>query len=166
MIPFFVADRPMSLCIIKGLHLHDYPDVRIGIMAHANTSKNFQKALQQYPCENFEYCDAVRGPCQYQDNISHCPFREQILNQTIKMCDSGIFTREGATLSYEELFEAYQGGVQYGIMIDVYQESQATLTSAKEALKIYKLDNYSFHLVAVAQGTSIEEYLGCYAGLK
>lgn len=167
MIPFFVADRPMSLRIIKGLPLPEYPDVRIGIMAHANTSKNFQKALQQYPCENFEYCDAVRGPCQYQDNISNCPFRERIVNQTIKMCDSGIFTREGATLSYKELFEAYQGmGVQYGIMIDVYQESQATLTSAKQALEIYKLGNYSFHLVAVAQGTSIEEYLDCYAGLK
>lgn len=167
MIPFFVADRPMSLRIIKGLRLQDYPDVRIGIMAHANTSNNFQKALQQYPCENFEYCDAVGGPCKYQDNISNCPFRERIVNQTIKMCDSGIFTREGATLSYKELFEAYQGmGVQYGIMIDVYQESQPTLTSAKEALEIYKLGNYSFHLVAVAQGTNIEEYLDCYAGLK
>lgn len=167
MIPFFVADRPMSLRIIKGLPLPKYPDVRIGIMAHANTSKNFQKALQQYPCENFEYCDAVRGPCHYQDNISNCPFRKRIVNQTIKMCDSGIFTREGATLSYKDLFEAYQGmGVQYGIMIDVYQESQATLTSAKEALEIYKLGNYSFDLVAVAQGTSIEEYLDCYAQLK
>jgi queuine/archaeosine tRNA-ribosyltransferase len=51
-------------------------------------------------------------------------------------------------------------------MIDVYQESQATLTSASEALKIYKLGNYSFHLVTVAQGISIEEYLDCYAGLK
>lgn len=167
MIPFFVADRPMSLRIIKGLNLLDYPDVSIGIMAHANTSQNFQKALQQYPCEKFDYCDAVRGPCQYQDNIFNCPFRERIVNQTIKMCDSGIFTREGATLTYEELFKAYKRmGVKYGIMIDVYQESQATLTSAKKALEIYKLDNYSFHLVAVAQGTSIEEYLDCYAGLK
>ena len=37
-IPFFVADRPMSLRLLKSLPLQNYPNVRIGIMAHANSS--------------------------------------------------------------------------------------------------------------------------------
>ncbi len=99
----------MSLRIIKGLPLQQYPDAKIGIMAHANTSQNFQEALQKYPCEDLNYCDAVSGPCQFPDNICACPFRDHILSHTIKMCDSGIFTKEGATLSYQQLFEAYEG---------------------------------------------------------
>lgn len=167
MIPFFVADRPMSLRIIKGFPLQDYPDVCIGIMAHANTSQNFQKALQQYPCEDFNNCDAVGGPCKYRNNISNCPFRQHILSHTVKMCDSGIFTREGGTLSYQQLFEAYkQMGVEYGIMIDVYQDDQATLHSAKKALEFYEPYKHNFKLVAVAQGTNIDEYLNCYTQLK
>ncbi|MCX7593311.1 MAG: hypothetical protein N2235_06055 [Fischerella sp.] len=167
MIPFFVADRPMSLRIIKGLPLQDYPNVRFGIMAHANTSSNFQEALRKYPCENLEYCDAVNGPCQYQENICNCPFRKRILHQTIKMCDSGIFTKEGATLTYKQLFAAYKKmGVEYGIMIDVYKDFQATINSAKEALEVYKPYKDIFKLVAVAQGTCLDEYVNCYAQLR
>ncbi|PLZ98799.1 hypothetical protein CEN50_09815 [Fischerella thermalis CCMEE 5268] len=167
MIPFFVADRPMSLRIIKGLPLQDYPNVRFGIMAHANTSSNFQEALRKYPCENLEYCDAARGHCQYQENICNCPFRKRILNQTVKICDSGIFTKEGATLTYKQLFEAYKKmGVEYGIMIDVYKDSKATVKSAKEALEVYKPYKDIFKLIAVAQGTSLDEYVNCYAQLR
>lgn len=167
MIPFFVADRPMSLRIIKGLPLQEYPDAKIGIMAHANTSQNFQEALQKYPCEDFDYCDAVDGPCQFPDNICDCPLRKHILDHTIKMCDSGIFTKEGATLSYQQLFEAYERmGVKYGIMIDVFLDSQATLESGREALKAYESFKDKFELVGVAHGSTVEEYLACYRGLK
>jgi hypothetical protein len=167
MIPFFVADRPMSLRLLKGLPLQEFPGVRIGIMAHANTSLNFQQALCQYPCDNFDYCDAIGGPCKYRDNINHCPFREYILGHTIKMCDSGIFTREGAKLSYKELFETYDRmGVEYGIMIDVFQNPRATLESAREALKMYAPYKDKFHLVGVAQGSTINEYINSYNDLK
>jgi len=166
-VPFFVADRPMSLRLLKSLPLQDYSGVSIGIMAHANTTLNFQQAFCQYPCDNFEYCDAVGGPCQYKDDISQCPVREHILHHTIKMCDSGIFTREGATLSYQQLFEAYvRMGVEYGIMIDVFLDPQATLESAKEALRIYEPFKECFKLVGVAQGTTIEEYIQNYKDLK
>ena len=108
MIPFFVADRPMSLRLLKGLPLQNYPGVSIGIMTHANTSLNFQRTLSQYPCNDFDFCDAIGGPCKYKDNMNECPVREYILSHTIKMCDSGIFTREGAKLSYKELFDTYK----------------------------------------------------------
>jgi len=167
MIPFFVADRPMSLRLLKSLPLHDYAGVSIGIMAHANTTLNFQDAFCQYPCDNFEYCDAVGGPCQYKDDISQCPVREYILQHTVKMCDSGIFTREGATLSYQQLFEAYvRMGVEYGIIIDVFLDPKATLESAKEALRVYEPFKDRFKLVGVSQGTTIEEYIQNYADLK
>ncbi|HYT43709.1 MAG TPA: hypothetical protein VEP90_15325 [Methylomirabilota bacterium] len=166
-IPFFVADRPMSLRLLKSLPLQKYPNVGIGIMAHANTSLNFQHDFCQYPCDNFDYCDAVAGPCQYRSDISCCPVRKYILDHTIKMCDSGIFTREGATLTYQQLFEAYvRMGVEYGIMIDVFRNPQATLESAKEALKIYEPFKEKFKLVGVAQGTNIMEYIQNYEDLK
>lgn len=168
-VPFFVADRPMSLRILKGLRLlQDYPGVHIGIMTHANTSRNFQEALRKYPCENLDYCDAVGGACQYPgEEIDNCPFRKHILSHTIKMCDSGIFTREGATLTYEQLFEAYERmDVKYGIMIDVFQDDQATLDSAKEAKQVYEAGKYKFQLVVVAQGKTPDEYIECYEKLK
>ena len=166
-IPFFVADRPMSLRLLKGLPLQDYPGVRIGIMAHANTTHNFQLAFRNYPCDNLDYCDAVGGLCQYKDDISGCSVRQYFLNHTVKMCDSGIFTREGATLTYDRLFEAYDRmGVEYGVIIDVFRDPHATLESAEEALQAYETFKDSFKLVGVAQGDSIEDYLDCYAQLK
>jgi DNA-binding Lrp family transcriptional regulator len=167
MIPFFVADRPMSLRLLKGLPLRDYPGLRIGIMTHANTTENFQLAFRNYPCDNWEYCDAVGGPCHHRNDVSRCLTRQYILRHTVKMCDSGIFTREGATLSYRQLFEAYDRmGVEYGIMIDVFQDSQATLESAEEALQAYESFRDRFRLIGVAHGGSSEEYFDCYAQLQ
>lgn len=167
MIPFFVADRPMSLRLLKGLPLQDYPDVRIGIMAHANTTPNFQRRFRDYPCDALEHCDAAGTPCQYMDNTRRCEIRQHALKHTIKMCDSGIFTREGATLTYEQLFDAYaRMGVEYGVMIDVFQDAEATLKSAKEALEVYEPFKGTFNLVGVAHGGSVEEYLDCYVRLR
>src|SRR5579875_27256 len=166
-VPFFVADRPMSLRLLKGLPLQNYPNARIGIMAHANTSLNFQHAFHEYPCDNFDYCDAVRGRCHHKDGISGCPVRRHILDHTIKMCDSGIFTREGATLNYQQLFEAYvRMGVEYGIIIDVFLDPISTLKSAKEALQAYESFKGKFKLVGVAQGTKEDEYIKNYEDLK
>ena len=176
-IPFFVADRPMSLRLLKGLPLQEYPDVQIGIMAHANTTESFQHAFRKYPCEDLDFCDAIGGPCQYKGNIDACPLRSHILKHTVKMCDSGIFTREGATLTYEQLFEAYiRMDVKYGIIIDVFRNPEETLKSAKEALEVYKSfrerilashpEKEIFALVAVAQGKNVDQYLQNYADLK
>lgn len=170
MIPFFVADRPMSLKILKGLNLKDYPGVKIGIMAHANTSDNFQKAFRDYPCEDLKRCDAIGAkPCLYKTDRgrSNCKHRQLILDRTVKMCDSGVFTKEGAMLSYDELFAAYSRmNVDYGIMIDVLHDAPATVESALEAKKAYEPYQDKFKLVVVAQGKAEEEYLDCYDKLK
>ena len=166
-VPFFVADRPMSLRLLKSLPLQNYPDAHIGIMAHANTTLNFQDIFHAYPCDDINYCDAISGPCQFKSNNSECPTRRHILQHTIKMCDSGIFTREGAMLNYKQLFEAYvRMGVEYGIIIDVFRDSQATLKSAKEALQAYEPFKGQFELVGVAQGKSVKEYVQNYEDLK
>lgn len=166
-IPFFVADRPMSLRLLKGLPLREHSGVLIGIMAHANTTANFRRAFHEYPCDNLDYCDAVGGPCLHQDDQSQCAVRQYILAHTVKMCDSGIFTREGATLTHDQLFDLYAHmDVDYGIMIDVFQNAQATLESAKEALQAYKPYKSRFKLVGVAHGDSADSYLACYEVLK
>jgi len=167
-VPFFVADRPKSLQILKGVPLQDYPGIRIGIMAHANTTPSFQAKLHDYPCDNKASCEAIGGgACPYDEHIENCPVRAYLLKHTIKMCDSGIFTREGATLTYERLFETYRRmGVEYGVMIDVFQDSHATLESAREALRVYKSYKTEFRLVGVAQGETVEEYLDCYRRLR
>ncbi len=166
-IPFFVADRPMSLRLLKSLPLQNYPDVRIGIMAHANTTLNFQHIFHDYPCDDFDHCDAVGGPCQFRGDIAQCPVRQYILSHTIKMCDSGIFTREGATLTHKQLFETYvRMDVEYGVMIDVFREPQATFESAKEALQAYEPFQDHFKLVGVAQGKTTNEYIQNYEDLK
>ena len=162
MIPFFVADRPMSLRILKGLNLKKYPGVKIGIMAHANTSDNFQRAFRDYPCEDLERCDAIGAkPCPYktEKGRNNCKHRQLILDRTVKMCDSGVFTKEGAMLSYDELFAAYDRmNVKYGIMIDVLHDAPATVESALEAKKAYEPYKDKFKLVVVAQGKTEEEY--------
>lgn len=172
-VPLFVADRPMSLQIIKGLPLQEYPGVLIGIMAHANTTDNFQKALAEYPCDNLACCAANNNhPCPFQTQAQRrsCAKRIYILNHTIKMCDSGMFTKEGATLTYEELFKSYERmGVEFGVMIDVFRDSEETIKSAKEALEAYKPHERKrnrFELVVVAQGHDTDEYIHCYKELR
>ncbi len=173
LVPFFVADRPMSLHIIKGFALQAYPGVSIGIMANANTSSNFQTAFAEYPCDNLSCCAANQNqPCPFQTSLErhHCDKRRYILNHTVKMCDSGIFGKDGAMLNYEELFQTYERmNVQFGIMIDVFRDSKATIESAKNALiayQPYQTKKCRFELVAVAQGNDIEEYIDCYKQLK
>lgn len=168
MIPFFVADRQMSLQILKGLPLLSYPNVRMGIMANANTSKNFQRAFKEYPCDNLQRCDAIGGkPCIFPDNQNQCLTRKYILEQTIKMCDSGAFSKEGVMLSYEQLFSTYaQMDTEYGIMIDVLWDAEKTIQSAKKAKKVYQKYKDNFKLIVVAQGKTMEEYIDCYHELK
>ncbi len=108
-------------------------------MAHANTSKNFQRLFREFEGENI-----------------------------IKMADSAVFTKDGCIPNgYEKLFEVYENMcVEYGIIIDVLKNKDATIKSAKEAIEVYDSGDYNFNLVGVAQGNSVEEYLDCYIELK
>jgi hypothetical protein len=136
-------------------------------MANANTSSNFQNALAQYPCIDFNDCHAIGGLCQHRNYISSCPTRTYISTHTVKMRDSGIFSRSGVPLTYEQLVTIYDRmGIEYGIMIDVLQYSEATLASVRQAAIAYEAYKNKFKLVGVAQGKTEEEYLNCYAKLK
>jgi len=136
-IPFLVADRPMSLELLKYCAIDKQQGV-FGLMGHANTSKRFQDL-----------------------------FREFEGNNIIKASDSGVFTKDGCKLGYEDLFLIYERmGVEYGIMIDFLKDKDRTIESAKKAIEIYRIGSYPFKLVGVTQGKTIEEYLECYAALK
>lgn len=158
LIPFFVADRPASLLILKGIMLR-HPDVKVGVMSHAFTSKNFWQMFSDYPYKlNLLYED------QYFLN------EEDILAQNlIKIADSGVFTRNGCTIDYNELFIRYnQLGVEFGVIIDILKDSNETVQSAMKGLRIYLRDKHKYHfkLIAVAQGKTMDEYLKCYEKLQ
>ena len=157
LIPFFVADRPASLLILKGIMLR-HPDVKVGIMSHAFTSKNFWQMFSDYPYKlNLLY----ENPYFLNEEV--------ILAQNlIKIADSGVFTRNGCTIDYEELFARYnQLDVEFGIIIDILKDSNETVKSAMKGLRIYTRDKHKYHfkLIAVAQGKTLDEYLKCYEKL-
>lgn len=166
MIPFFVADRPASLRILRGSKLEKY-NVKVGLMSHTNTSKNFQELLSLYPCVKGNYCEVVQGACPYDKEVNKCPKGSIVKRNVIKMCDSGIFQKEGCSFEYSKLFSIYENmNATYGIMIDHLKQKDETIESAKEALKEYENGNYSFQLVGVSQGETAEEYIECYYQLK
>lgn len=154
LIPFFVADRPASLRILRKIDLSSY-DGPLGIMAHANTSKNFKNFLRVFPC-NPESCDR------------HCDeYCSRLAGRVVKMCDSGAFSKRGCRYSYSDLFAAYEEmGVDYGIMADHLRDMEKTLESARLGIKEYRKKDWHFKLIGVAQGRSPTEYLKCYRALK
>jgi hypothetical protein len=160
--PFCVADRPISLRILRGLDLGAYTG-NVGIMIHANTSQNFQRRVGEYPLEN--------GRCPFHNERHQgrqCLRVRKIRQRTIRMCDSGVFTKDGAQHSYESLFKVYERArVHYGIIIDHLRDAPATLKSARLAMEEYKRKpKRGFALVGVAQGKNPREYLACYAALR
>lgn len=121
LIPFCVADRPISLSIIKGVSLST--DIKIGILSQAaTTTAAFKKCFASYPCNT----KVIYSNGEPTDQV--------IERQTVKMADSGIFGKQGCDLTYGELFKAYKEmKAQYGIMIDVFGECDATLAMQKRA---------------------------------
>jgi hypothetical protein len=157
-IPFFVADRPASLMILKGVLLK-YPMIKVGIMTHAFTSKNLWANFNDFP---------YKVPLLYEDAVL-CKNEDVLHKSLIKMTDSGIFSKKGCGIDYAELFDRYsEMGTDFGIMIDVLRDSKATIKSAEKALKIYEKNKhkYNFNIIAVAQGNTLDEYLECYKKLS
>jgi hypothetical protein len=82
------------------------------------------------------------------------------------MVDSGIFAKNGCTLTYDTLFNTYQWmRAEDGVMIDVFKDWQATIRSAKDAMSNCGQHAWSFQLVGVAQGEQLADYLHCYEQL-
>lgn len=136
-IPFFVVDRPMSLKILNYCEICEQNE-KFGLMTHAYTSKNFQTLFREFGSES--------------ENI-------------VKACDSGVFTKNGCMMDYEDLFNIYdEMNVNFGIMIDILNDKEKTIKSAEAAIDCH--NGYNFDLIGVAQGNDINEYLDCYAELK
>jgi hypothetical protein len=152
LIPFIVADRPISLSIIKGITLP--PNVRIGIMGQATTTRLFQEKFRGYPHKVDEI------------HLNGRPQDKNLKLQTVKMVDSGIFAKNGCTMAYDTLFNTYEWmRAEYGVMIDVFKDCEATIRSAKDAMNTYGQRAWSFQLVGVAQGEQLDDYLHCYEQL-
>jgi hypothetical protein len=153
MIPFLVADRPISLSIIKGISLPK--GAQIGILSQAaTTSERFKQLFGAYP---------LRTDVVYPNGQ---PPNTTIRLQTLKMVDSGIFGKKGCQLDYSELFASYDDmRADYGIMIDVMRDRTATIKSARKAMSEYQTGDYGFKLVGVVQGETTEEYFRCYEQL-
>jgi hypothetical protein len=154
LIPFCVADRPISLSIIKGVSLTS--GLKIGIMSQAaTTSEQFKRYFASYPYKT----DVIYSNGE--------PTDQAIRSRTVRMADSGIFGKNGCTLTYEELFCAYRTmKTEYGIIIDVFGNCDETVRSARKALSFYNEETDSFKLVGVAQGKTVSQYLRCYEKLK
>ncbi len=154
MIPFFVVDRPVSLEILKGFFAESLGK-KFGILTHAFTSKNFRKKFRNFPFET---------PLKYVGLVDSKELNEKISQNILKFVDSGIFLQK--RISYEELFEAYQFlNADYGVIVDFLNDKEKTLHSAEEAIRFYRKGKWSFKLVGVAQGRTIDEYLECYENL-
>lgn len=165
--PFFVADRLASLRILASVSIPK--GKKVGIMTHANCTPNFFNSLKKYPCLEIYSCPLNNwNRCDFDPINAPCEKAKEMRNSLIKMCDSGVFQKEGCNYqSYAELFEKYQSaGVDYGIIIDYLKDKENTLKSAKDAINTYNKYRYGFKLVGVAQGETIEDYVDCYKELK
>lgn len=156
MIIFFVVDRLASLEILKGLFA-TLQNEKLGLLTHAFVSENFTKYFKNFPYDiKLKYVDTEINEEWINKNLS---------GRVIRFVDSGIFCR--TNISYTELFERYEKlNADYGVIIDYLNDKKATLKSAEHAMNEYCKRKYSFNLVGVAQGRSIEEYLKCYGELK
>jgi hypothetical protein len=130
--------------------------MKLGIMSQAaTTSDAFKDFFARYPYQT----DVIYSNGESTD--------QAIRGRTIKMVDCGMFGKKGCDLGYKDLFAAYRKmRADYGIIIDVFRDSKATLQSARWALRSYDEKEDRFKLVAVAQGKNVAEYLRCYEKLK
>ncbi len=169
--PFLVADRPASLRIIRGANPELFEN-GLGIMTHANVSKNVGNFIRDFPAsggfyssgDEFEYDDESR----YADDSGNLTeLGQEIREDTARIVDSGAFLKEGSNFeSYAKLYRHYEDlDADYGIIIDELNDPEGTIETATDAIETYRAGDYSFNLVGVAQGTSVEEYLDCYEQL-
>lgn len=166
LIPHFVADRPMSLRILAGLDLAAHP-VKFGIMLQACGSENYRNMVSRFPCMEMEYCTVIQGKCPFNGDIYQCESGLRIKRLMTTIADSGVFTKNGSSINYFELFNRYEMmKVERGIILDVLRDLNCTIQSAKKGMKIFSQGNYSFNLIGVAQGRNPEEYRKCYEKLK
>jgi len=170
--PFLVADRPASLRIIRGANPEQF-EHGLGIMTHANVTETVADFVREFPSsagfydhdDDFERDDESR---YVTEDGGYTALGREIQENTVRVADSGIFTKEGSDFdSYEKLYEKYEEmSVEYGIILDAINDCDGTVEEAVTAMDTYKSGEYSFNLIGVAQGVSYEEYQRCYQELR
>lgn len=146
MIPFFVADRPMSLRLLAA-SFTQAPPVELGLLTHAQVTEAFARLFAEFPHGSLGSSSAATWPVTIR-----------------RVADSGIFKER---LPYQDLFERYtQLNADYGVMADIIGDPDATLRSAREAVREYRRSSRRFQLVLVAQGRTDDEYLQSYEALR
>lgn len=107
-------------------------EIPIGFMSHTYASENFAKDWHQLDCD--------------------------------KICDSGVFLKSNyqRNLTYSQLMARYEAmSCDYGIILDVLGDKDATIQSAEKGMSVYKQGDYTFQLIGVAQGKTSAEYVDC-----
>ena len=170
--PFLVADRPASLRIIRGANPEQF-ERGLGIMTHANVTETVADFVREFPSsagfydhgDDFERDDESR---YVTEDGGYTALGRKIQENTVRIADSGIFTKEGSDFdSYEKLYEKYEEmSVEYGIILDAINDCDGTVEEAVTAMDTYESGEYSFNLIGVAQGVSYEEYQRCYQELR
>lgn len=164
-IPHFVADRPMSLRILSGLDF-DTHSVTVGLMVQACSSRKFRDMVAKFPCIDPDYCGVIHGKCPYDGTLERCQAGLKVKSCFTTIADSGVFTKNGATINYHELFNRYESmKVDRGIIFDVLGDPEKTIESAQVGFDTYSEKKCSFKLIGVAQGNSPDEYVHCYEQL-
>ncbi len=164
--PYLVADRQASLRIISGIKIPE--NKHIGLMTHVNTHKNFKEAFKVFPCVNPQRCSIIEdNPCPYKIDINQCRAGLEFQRKIFTICDSAVFTKEGySNLDYTYLFQEYEKlKIDFGVIIDIIKDRTQTLISATKAIEEYQDNSYSFKLLGVAQGKSVNEYIDCVSEL-
>lgn len=164
--PFLVADRPASLRIIRGAGI-DNLDGQIGIMSNANATPNVKSFVREFPSSDGFY-DTFDESLYVNDDGTLTNLGQRIRDNTVRIADSGVFNKDGAEFDgYDQLFQEYERmDIDYGIILDVLNDAEATHDSAQRAMEVLDKSDRGFELVGVAQGTSLNEYLESYEDLK
>jgi hypothetical protein len=158
--------------MIRGANPEQFEN-GLGIMTHANVTETVADFVREFPSsagfyphgDDFERDDESR---YVTEDGEYTELGREIRENTVRIADSGIFTKEGSDFdSYEKLYEKYeQMGVEYGIILDAINDCDGTVEEAITAMETYEAGDYAFILVGVAQGVSLEEYLRCYQTLR
>jgi len=159
---FFVADRPVSLEILKTFFVKVYNlnlPMEFGLLTNPFVSRRFKELFKSFPFKTRVKYEKFLG-------LTYTPEVDQIIHGSIvKFVDSGIFN--ASRLDYEELFRLYDHlNADFGAIKDYFRDYRKTIKSAERAIRTFRKGNYRFKLVGVLQGRNLEEYMESYRRMR
>ncbi len=159
---FFVADRPVSLEILKTffVRVHNLNlSLNFGLLTNPFVSRRFKDLFRSFPFKTKVKYERFLG-------LTHTPEVDETVHSSIvRFVDSGIFNSH--SLDYGELFRLYDHlNADFGAIKDYFRDYKKTIKSAERAVRTFRRGNYSFKLVGVLQGRDLEEYMESYRRMR